>query len=1573
MKLLTRFAMMKKNVYVTDIPNNILEYKSDARIFDNTLYYLDKGEKMLSILGDTSKKMLVLNRLNNLDSYFRLNYTNLFIQKGSENLLGVVYPFNSKENFKDDCSFSNINNITDNEKVIEIFEKNKSVSLYTSKGVLLHILYLFEVLIYLNNNGISVKKLEINEIKEYSESYLERYVDIMNSIVLLDILENGESEFERIIEICFNYLNSIDLSFVNSLSAKLETEVKEASSLQICDFENILVENIESLITCNICGNDYNKAYKRCPICNEKDRFISNEELLKLPQLEYVKKLDVLDEYFDFYVSYLGIKFVLKDGVKLSYESKKLDIIIAYMEFLENSDIKYGYLYDSKFDVIGFDIDLENQYIYTLKEFFDKIIENMEYVGNLSIFKKTLNSIKDELEDLNSNNFGIKKDMIENFLVLEQPFKKVSIFTVPTCVSENYEKNINSYESICKMFFEYCQNKFNSKLVNGKIVSNRFDIIRLFNYSLVLEYQKFLDGNNYINSNPFINTLQNDDFLRESYDASYAVSPELCDIILEDEVRDYGDDYVLVKEELDKRAFCDFMTCYKELDLNSINFEIIAPECVVYEKIGNSIKYVGYLIKKKTDISFEQVFNNEGFKKYSNKELLKFIITFVQSMDSNEELYSNCFTLSSYFYYEEDFSDIFIKFSNEFLSNEKIGYFASRIVDRINANYSAVFKLEYKDVIPGNLKKLNKIYSSLKKYCKVHNVWYDNSLKKCPICEKYNEYIDIKKLKNKKMIFSCDFYDLVLYNKDYNVKLFKNIKNGTFCNGLSLKELEKNVISIIKNDNKFYKKVVKDFETEETIGILVSKSSYKSSSLYNLLCTKENTNLQSLGFVIGLLKSYTENFGSFKEKIKVFAQNNCKVESFVKNNIFALRNKFILLDYEFFKYNTTIDDEEVFEYLEQVIKYILLFDKKCIEYESIVYPPKDENYVENMKDTILNLERYVNKKLCCKHNVYYDPEDGGCPLCIEEMDDIVLTQDNIEDIKPKGAPFSQGAEAKVYKLGLRYLFKMYVMRKPNNDCDKKEELQKVLLDDFLSAMKRREEIFKILLEIGKKTRNDLKNKNFMIIFPKKGVYATEKKVFKGFIQEKVKDPVSLFLLLNSEKCKELGFTTKESLLKILVYYGEAIEYMHNSPIIRKIVSEGLIIGDVSGRNALYSKADKKIAIIDTDSVGTKKYPCCMYTTQFADPINVLKNKNASFQSDWYSYAVLCFFVLTKVHPFSGIYSEDISMDIQERMEKKISVIGSESQKIKIADDVAVKWDWMPEKLLKAFLDIFEKEKRYSILNILKETYNIITNTEEFIVENETSTSNDVESSDYVCEDVEEKNAEDEVKEDEVDNSKKSKLNIKQLFSNNDKIINNDEVFVEKSMLYFKDENQNISLHDYKKSTEKMYNKIFNSHGVKMENIHVEDGKGIAIIIYENRKYITSIKDKDFKLIYKMSDVNRHFIIRFDAQNQMYLLLSCDNVKSYVVKNDKVVKFDNLYKKMSDYQNEKIINFDNQTAFSFNSLYYPEDGYIVKYDLKTGKEQKVYCSDTVVTNDTHVFVYRKGFIILNKEGLFKIFS
>lgn len=193
------------------------------------------------------------------------------------------------------------------------------------------------------------------------------------------------------------------------------------------------------------------------------------------------------------------------------------------------------------------------------------------------------------------------------------------------------------------------------------------------------------------------------------------------------------------------------------------------------------------------------------------------------------------------------------------------------------------------------------------------------------------------------------------------------------------------------------------------------------------------------------------------------------------------------------------------------------------------------------------------------------------------------------------------------------------------------------------------------------------------------------------------------------------------------------------------------------------------------------------------------------------------------------------------------------------------------------------------------------------------------------------------------------------------------------MLYFKDENQNISLHDYKKSTEKMYNKIFNSHGVKMENIHVEDGKGIAIIIYENRKYITSIKDKDFKLIYKMSDVNRHFIIRFDAQNQMYLLLSCDNVKSYVVKNDKVVKFDNLYKKMSDYQNEKIINFDNQTAFSFNSLYYPEDGYIVKYDLKTGKEQKVYCSDTVVTNDTHVFVYSKGFIILNKEGLFKIFS
>lgn len=1594
MNLITRMSMMKKEICVTEIPKDLLEFKSDAKIFGNVLYYLNKGIKMLSILENPTRQLEVLNKLNSLNQYFNINYNNLYIEKGTDKLLGFVYPFESKFSSKDCVKSKDLDYITDNEKVKAIFGEINSNLDKSSKNVLRHILFLYEVLKYLNTNGISVKNLEVNSIKKYQETYNERYLDIMNSISMLDILDEGDSEDEIIIEICMSYLEEIshENSFVENLFSKLDGIVKDfKSNSQVCDFENILVEQIESLVVCNSCKSEYDKSYMRCPICHQYDRFVTIDEI---DGLKNEKEINVLNDDFKFYHNDESIEFILKDYETKSLSSEKLKTIIDYMDLVKDDDVNYGILYNSKAEIFGFDIIVQTFNVYTLREYFDKIIDNLEYKGNIEIFSKILHSSFDELESLHCNNFRLdySKNVIDKLLVLELKYGSLSIFTNPTEVI--YDVGIDSMDEskiICDMFFSYCKEKFGSSIDdNGKIVSKKFDIIRLFYYNLVEEYKKFLKGENYESS--VIKDFFHREYEESNYDSSYIISPELCDILLYDDIGKYQDDYEFVKFDsstkiiFNKINISEFLSNFKKIPSN-ISVEVLAPEYIVYRRSSyNSLKYMGYLIKKKKGDSLKKVFEEDLYH-YSNKTILAKLITFIETCyklyDEGGRTWYRAIALSKYLHYEADsstigdFSPMFVKYVDDGASIVADEYL-ERLVKNMKDIYLADATKYLKSVSMINIRNLKKTYDSLENYCDTHKIFYEKGLKKCPICEKYNIYIDIKKITSKKVISSNNFYDLVAYNKDYYIKLFK-AKEGKFENGMSLSHLEQKVISMIKIDDSMYKKVVKEYTTEEPIGILVYKKVYKNS-LYDLMEKEEDvTNKSFLNFAILLINKYKKNEANMQKIFEFFAKNKYDVKDCIQKNIFVYKKQIKLIDYEFIYSDDKNLNETGLHYLDRLIKYILSYDIKCLEFESIVYPEVDGNYLDELLDKLLELRNYISKSdsFCKKHGVYYNQEDGGCPLCIEEMDEIVLKPENTYLI-PKADPISRGAEAMVYNLGLRKLLKMYTRRKPDENCSKKAELEKALVEDFQQAMKRREAIIDILLKVRKVTENDLKDKNFMIVFPEKSLYATDKRIFKGFVQEKVKSPVSLALLLNVETCNKLGLTTIDSILKILIYYGESIEYMHNSPLIRSIVPEGIIVGDVSGRNALYSKCDKKVALIDTDSVGTKDYPCCMYTAQFADPENVIENKNSSFESDWYSYAILCFFALTRIHPFGGTYIAEPSMEIQERMKKKVSIIGSKSDFIKIPKDLVVNWDWMPKELKNAFLDIFERNYRYSILNYLKMAYNVLTNTEEYVIPSFSNPTSEEVVANYndsvsVNKEVTQDKAEEVIS---TQTSKESKLNIMELYKKgNDMSL---ELFLnDNKIICFHDKNNDIRVCRENLDTSIGYLKVaYKANYLEVENSYLvarSYGIAIGVLTFENKKYIATIKDGDYKLIYKMSDKSRTFGIFYDYQNDMYLLLSHDNSKSYIVKGEKVISYEKIYKKIDFNTNKKLLSLLEKCSFNRDKIFYPEDGYIVRYDMKSGEEKRVYVSDTLVTNDSTIRLFSNGFIVVNKEGVYKVFS
>lgn len=134
-------------------------------------------------------------------------------------------------------------------------------------------------------------------------------------------------------------------------------------------------------------------------------------------------------------------------------------------------------------------------------------------------------------------------------------------------------------------------------------------------------------------------------------------------------------------------------------------------------------------------------------------------------------------------------------------------------------------------------------------------------------------------------------------------------------------------------------------------------------------------------------------------------------------------------------------------------------------------------------------------------------------------------------------------------------------------------------------------------------------------------------------------------------------------------------------LLKEIHRNGMAIGDLNTKNILFDYSGNAF-IIDCDSWSVAGENCGVAMETFKDP--KVKRDNFTEESDNYSFMVIAWSCLTRVHPFGGVMNPDI--DILERMKKELSVIDRTGIKL---PRVTKSWKGLSPDLVSEFKSVFE--------------------------------------------------------------------------------------------------------------------------------------------------------------------------------------------------------------------------------------------------------------------------------------------
>ena len=768
---------------------------------------------------------------------------------------------------------------------------------------------------------------------------------------------------------------------------------------------------------------------------------------------------------------------------------------------------------------------------------------------------------------------------------------------------------------------------------------------------------------------------------RTYYYKEYPVNPFYTKMLMDyeiDSLENKDNTYKYFKLYNDKYVYDIFIDKFKKLlnKLKNISSDIVIRDSyqIVYteDKISDTILVNGIYVKKVDSIykcSYKSIRRLYQKGKISNKDIID-LISEIMSVNKKINL--------TYLYFNKDLkliipeSDVLfsIGLQNELLFDLRYGNNDFYRNDLCN---SLLKLIEVDSVF-----EANNLYDSLDTKCTHHNFWY-NHADCCSFCYPNSIVIDT---------FLID--KVIRETNDYTEYFVT--KNGK---ELSLKVLPDSIDkeSQIKIYEQIYQKYTK---------YITKEKGDKVGGFFKRALDKD---LNTIGFVTKFLS------GSRKISSSYFD---------VKNRLSCVCNLINFLE-KLYQYKFALKNDnfaKIIEFTEECQPLIIAPEVNL--YENADKPiHKEESFIEFVKSVLLQCkvkginEKYIERitnylissdfkgaiakiknaedgldSFCHKHKIYYSLKNHECcPECYNES----IKGYTLEEVESSNLLSDIGKESVVYDLKGKFIGKVYRTDEDGN------------FENELDINKKQKEIKELT---SKKDLLDYVNndKNYELVLIE-GVIIDKDGDFRGVITKKIENCKSIKILTDKAKIKEYNIS-RTDVFKILVSIGYAIEFCHN---------HGVYIGDLSYNNILFDLDTKRVFVIDFDSVNLKEGDNTVFTDHFVDPKAISKDGYAkcSKNADWYAFAILAFYLLTLLHPFNGVYFDEETnqkLTIPQRKVRKISVLGDHGVKI---PPIALDWDFMTPELINAFLDIFERDKRYNITKFLEDNLQKLTSIESF--------------------------------------------------------------------------------------------------------------------------------------------------------------------------------------------------------------------------------------------------------------------
>jgi hypothetical protein len=157
--------------------------------------------------------------------------------------------------------------------------------------------------------------------------------------------------------------------------------------------------------------------------------------------------------------------------------------------------------------------------------------------------------------------------------------------------------------------------------------------------------------------------------------------------------------------------------------------------------------------------------------------------------------------------------------------------------------------------------------------------------------------------------------------------------------------------------------------------------------------------------------------------------------------------------------------------------------------------------------------------------------------------------------------------------------------------------------------------------------------------------------------------------------------TPELTLRLVRQLQTGVSHIH---------SRGILIVDLNELNFLVSTDFSELFFIDVDSYQTPSFPA----TVLMESVRDRHAKTFSFDSDWFSFAVVSFQMFIGIHPFKGTYPPfqhlpDNAAKLDERMRANISVLHSGVS----VPAACLPFSVIPPNYLDWYRAVFEQGKR----------------------------------------------------------------------------------------------------------------------------------------------------------------------------------------------------------------------------------------------------------------------------------------